>query len=75
MFRKFFGKGILVRSLNKTFVCLTPKKERTVKIKDFRPISLVTSLYKVLANKLQKVLPLTVSVALITNKVIEDYRS
>uniref|UniRef100_A0A2N9GD56 Reverse transcriptase domain-containing protein n=1 Tax=Fagus sylvatica TaxID=28930 RepID=A0A2N9GD56_FAGSY len=47
-------------SLNATFVTLIPKKRNASNIKDFQPISLVRSVYKilakVLANRLKRVL-------------------
>ncbi|KAK2645841.1 hypothetical protein Ddye_021036 [Dipteronia dyeriana] len=42
----------LVRELNKTFITLILKCEKPRSIKDFRPISLVGSMYKVLAKVL-----------------------
>jgi hypothetical protein len=46
--------------LNATFVSLIPKKADAVEVKDFRPISLVGRVYKmiskVLANRLKSVL-------------------
>ena len=48
------------KSLNATFIALIPKKNDASNIRDFRPISLVGSLYKilskVLANRLKLVL-------------------
>ena len=48
------------RSLNASFLTLIPKKCIAINIKDFRPISLVGSVYKllskVLANRLRAVL-------------------
>uniref|UniRef100_A0A2N9FZM9 Reverse transcriptase domain-containing protein n=1 Tax=Fagus sylvatica TaxID=28930 RepID=A0A2N9FZM9_FAGSY len=48
------------RSLNATFISLIPKKHGADEIKDFRPISLVSGLYKIiaklLANRLSVVL-------------------
>ena len=48
------------RSLNASFLSLIPKKNNALNIKDFRPISLVGSVYKllskVLANRLRRVL-------------------
>jgi hypothetical protein len=38
--------GKFEKSLNATFVALIPKKARVVEIKDFRPISLVSGVYK-----------------------------
>lgn len=40
------------RSLNATFITLVPKKEGAAVIKDYRPISLVGCLYKLLAKTL-----------------------
>ena len=53
------------RSLNATFVALIPKKPRADDIKDFRPISLVGGMYKIiakmLANRLSVVLSKVIS--------------
>ena len=60
IFKDFFVSGKFVNSLNFTFIVMVPKKEGADDFKDFRPISLVGSLYKliakVLANKLKKVM-------------------
>ena len=57
VFRDFFVTGKFVKSLNSTFLVMVPKKEGANDFKDFRPISLVGSLYKliakVLANRLK----------------------
>ena len=59
-FDELFEKGTFAYSLNATFVTLIPKKQNAVNIRDFRPISLIGSVYKilakVLANWLRKVL-------------------
>ena len=56
----FHQYGTFARSLNATFVVLIPKKVGATEVKDFRPISLVGSMYKiiskVLANQLKGVL-------------------
>ena len=48
------------RSLNALFIALIPKKQNATNIRDFRPISLIGSVYKllskVLANRLRRVL-------------------
>ena len=66
-FKDFFEHNKFVRNLNSTFLVLIPKKENAVDIKDFRPISLVGGLYKVLAkvlaNRLKRVVGQVVSTA------------
>jgi hypothetical protein len=58
--KEFYVHEDFERSLNSTFVVLIPKKVRASDVKDFRPISLTGSIYKiiskVLANKLREVL-------------------
>ena len=65
--KDFFETGKFVHSLNTTFTVLVPKKFVAEDLKDFRPISLVNSLYKliskVLANKLKKVMSYLVNKA------------
>ena len=46
------GGGRFVKSMNATFLVLAPKKEDAKDLKDFRSISLVGSLYKLLAKVL-----------------------
>ena len=54
-----------MRSLNATFLVLIPKKGNVEDIKDYRPISLLGGLYKilakVLANRLRRVIDKVVS--------------
>ncbi|KAL0010801.1 hypothetical protein SO802_005909 [Lithocarpus litseifolius] len=60
VFKEFYHHGKFEKSLNATFIALIPKKNDASNIRDFRPISLVGSLYKilskVLANRLKVVL-------------------
>ena len=57
-FKEFYEHGKFVKSLNATFLVLIPKKAGAEDLRDFRPISLLGSLYKwlakVLANRLKK---------------------
>ncbi|XP_075645160.1 uncharacterized protein LOC142616177 [Castanea sativa] len=59
-FEDFYSHSSFERSLNALFLTLIPKKCSAVNIKDFRPISLVGSVYKllskVLANRMRRVL-------------------
>jgi hypothetical protein len=63
--RYFQGAGSFEKSLNATFLALIPKKAGAVEVKDFRPISLVSGMYKILAkllaNRLRLVLPKIIS--------------
>lgn len=61
----FHTYGSFHKSINVTFIALIPKKPGALECKDFRPISLITRIYKiiakVLANRLKKVLEKVIS--------------
>ena len=61
----FMRKGKMERGLNNAFITLIPKVNAPINLNDYRPISLVNSLYKILskilANRLKKVLPSIIS--------------
>jgi hypothetical protein len=61
----FHARGKFEKSLNSTFISLIPKVSGATKLKDFRPISLVSGIYKiifkVLANRLRLVLSRIIS--------------
>ena len=63
--QEFYIHESFERSINTTFVVLIPKKVGASDVKDFRPISLTSSIYKiiskVLANRLREVLGLLLS--------------
>ena len=52
VFAEFHRSGIINQSTNASFIVLLPKKSLTKRISDFRPISLITSLYKIIAKVL-----------------------
>jgi hypothetical protein len=62
---EFHAHGHFEKSMNATFIALIPKKPGAMECKDFRPISLVSGIYKiiakVLANRLRMVLEKLVS--------------
>ena len=54
VFQEFYSSGIINQSTNATFIALVPKKSQSHKVSNFRPISLVTSLYKIIAKVLSR---------------------
>lgn len=60
VFNEFHEMGIINVSMNSTFIALIPKTEGLISPKDFRPISLVSSVYmiisKVLFKRIRKVM-------------------
>ncbi|KAL6324589.1 hypothetical protein AAG906_013401 [Vitis piasezkii] len=65
MFKEFYEHSSFLKSLNNTFLVLIPKKCGVEDLGDFRPISLLGGLYKllakVLANRLKRVVGKVVS--------------
>jgi hypothetical protein len=64
---EFHRNGKLTKGLNSTFIALIPKVDSPQRLNDFRPISLVGSLYKILAkllaNRLRTVIGSVISEA------------
>ena len=52
MFKEFHEHNTFLKSLNATFLVLIPKKGGAEELGDFRPISLLGGLYKLLAKVL-----------------------
>ena len=52
VFAEFHRSEIINQSNNASFIVLLPKKNMSKKISDCRPISLITSLYKIIAKVL-----------------------
>ena len=65
MFKEFHEQNAFLKSLNNTFLVLIPKRGGTEELGDFRPISLLGGLYKllakVLANRIKNVIGRVVS--------------
>ena len=53
LFEDFFHFDTFQRSLHSTFLVLIPKKGGAEELKDFRPISLIGGLYKLLVKGLE----------------------
>lgn len=64
-FEEFHKYCKFERSLNAPFIVLIPKKTNPINIRDFRPISLIGSVYKILAkvlvNRLKRILDKPIS--------------
>jgi len=91
-FAEFHHNGELTKGLNSTFIALIPKVDSPQWVADFRPISFVSSVYKilfkVLANRLRKVVGKVVSTTqsafikdrqildgiLIANEIVDDVK-
>jgi hypothetical protein len=58
VFMEFHNRRKFEKSINATFVSLIPKKVGAVDVKDFRPISLVGGVYKILSKVLASMLKL-----------------
>jgi hypothetical protein len=65
VFADFHSHGKFVKSINSTFILLIPKFHGAKEIKDFRPVSLVSGVYKiiakVLANRMRRVMDKIIS--------------
>ncbi|WMV29911.1 hypothetical protein MTR67_023296, partial [Solanum verrucosum] len=51
-FQHFYDQGRFERSFNATFIALIPKKKGAKELRDFRPISLIGSIYQILSKVL-----------------------
>ncbi|CAM8953600.1 unnamed protein product [Rhodiola kirilowii] len=77
--KEFCSNGRLASGINKTFIALIPKTVNPQSFEDFRPISLVNSMYKILSKclvkRLKSVLPQFISLnqsAFISDRNILD---
>ncbi|RVW41517.1 Transposon TX1 uncharacterized 149 kDa protein [Vitis vinifera] len=65
LFKEFHDQNSFIKSLNHTFLVLIPKKGGVEELGDYRPISLLGGLYKllakVLANRIKKVIGKVIS--------------
>ncbi|CAL5388524.1 unnamed protein product [Camellia sinensis] len=61
LFQELHRNGKLAKGVNSSFITLIPKKKNPIDLSEYRPISLVSAIYKVLAKvlsrRVRKVLP------------------
>lgn len=50
VFSEFFDRVVINGSMNSTFIALIPKWDGLIDPKDFKPINLITSVYKIIAK-------------------------
>lgn len=50
----FFATGKIAKGSNSSFITLIPKKEGAQRMNEFRPISLIRCVYKVISKVLEK---------------------
>uniref|UniRef100_A0A0V0GQC7 Putative ovule protein n=1 Tax=Solanum chacoense TaxID=4108 RepID=A0A0V0GQC7_SOLCH len=53
-FKNFHSHNIFEKSFNATYIALIPKKKGAKELRDFRPISLIGSVYKLLSKVLME---------------------
>ena len=68
VFEEFYRSGVINGISNKTYICSIPKKLNSCRVRDFRPISLVTSLCKIIANVLAKKLQVVLEILFLNVK-------
>lgn len=51
-FQNFYEQEVFQKSFNVTFIALIPKKKCAMKLRDFKPISLIGSIYKLISKVL-----------------------
>ena len=66
---EFHRNGKLAKGINSTFIFLIPKVDNPQRLNDFRPISLVGSMYKIIAKLLANRL------RLVMNSVVSETQS
>lgn len=77
---EFFEKGVIDKNFNRTLVMLIPKHEHAKTIKEYRPISCCTTVYKfilkIMSTRLSNILPRIISrnqVAFLLGQNIHDH--
>lgn len=56
----FHHKSFFEKSFNATFIALIPKKPGAVELKDFRPLSLIGGVYKIISKLITEILKIVI---------------
>lgn len=64
----FQQRSVLEKSFNATFIALIPKKLGAVELEDFRPISLIVGVYKIISKLL------TERIKTVMGKLVDEYQ-
>lgn len=67
---RVYEHAYLARGINCTFVALIPKVDGAATFSEYKPISMVGCIYKILAKILRKVLPSMIGEALEENRFL-----
>lgn len=67
VFHDFFVNGVINRNVNETCIALIPKKAKSLRISEYRPISLTTVLYHLMAKSLAERLKCTLPFSIAEN--------
>lgn len=54
VFQNFYEQEVFERSFNATFIALIPKKKGAKELRDYRPVNLIGSIYKIFSKVLTK---------------------
>lgn len=54
VFQDFVQNALIIKNTNETYICLIPNKAKALKMGEFRPINLISSLYKIISKVLAK---------------------
>lgn len=68
VFHDFFVNGVINRNVNETCIALIPKKAKSLRISEYRPISLTTVLYHLMAKSLAERLKCTLPFSIAENQ-------
>ena len=73
MFQDFFQNGVINSNVNETYIYLISKKLDAHTVADFRPVSLTTGLYKIIAKVLSECLKKVLPFKITGQQILDEY--